>query len=167
MLREITMNDVNAVFAFRSNKEAMQYISRPVAKTVDDAAELIQRILTGIRDNDGITWGITLKGDNRIIGTIGFWRIEKDHYRTEIGYMLHPDYWGKGIISEAMETVLDYGFNELKFHSVEAHVVPENIPSSKVLEKAGFIREAYFKENFFFEGKFSDTAVYSKLNLKG
>jgi ribosomal-protein-alanine N-acetyltransferase len=57
-------------------------------------------------------------------------------------------------MDEVAKAVLDYGFNTLKLHSIEANINPENIASQKLLEKNGFVREAYFKENFFWQGKF-------------
>jgi [ribosomal protein S5]-alanine N-acetyltransferase len=164
VLREITMEDTDSVFSIRSNKNAMKYIGKPIAKSIDEAKELIQKFVDAIKNNEGITWGICLSDTNNVIGTIGFWRISKEHYRAEIGYMLHPDYWNKGIVTEAAEAVLEFGFKQLKFHSVEAFLTPENLGSVRLLEKSGFKKEGHFKENYFFEGVFSDTAVYSILN---
>jgi ribosomal-protein-alanine N-acetyltransferase len=163
-LREVFLTDANSMFEIRSSEQAMRYVGKPLARTIADAEDLLRRMIEGVKNNEGLTWGITLKGDDKLIGTIGFWRIDKNHYRAEIGYMLHPEHWGKGIISEALKKVLDHGFHELEFHSIEAQLTPENIGSVKVLEKAGFIKEGHLKENYFFEGKFSDTAIYSKLN---
>jgi [ribosomal protein S5]-alanine N-acetyltransferase len=164
LLREITFQDTESIFAFRSNPDAMRYIGKPPATSINDAKELIRKIIDALNNNDGITWGITLADNNTVIGTIGFWRIAKEHYRAEIGYMLHPEYWNQGIATEAIEAVLEYGFDRLKFHSIEAFLTPENTASVKLLEKAGFKKEGHFKENYYFDGVFSDTAVYSKLN---
>ena len=101
-----------------------------------------------------------------MIGSVSFHRIYKDHYRAEIGYMLHPDYWRMGIISEAVEEIINYGFNTLNFHSIEAHIDPNNIGSEKLLQKFNFVKEAYYKENYFYNGQFLDTAVYSLLKSK-
>lgn len=164
VLREVTMDDAESVFALRSNKEAMKYIGKPPAISIIEAKEHIQKFIDGLNNNESLTWGICLAIDNKVIGTIGFWRIAKEHYRAEIGYMLHPDHWKKGIVTEATQAVLEFGFYELKFHSVEAFLTPENTGSVKLLEKTGFKKEGHFKENYFFDGVFSDTAVYSKLN---
>lgn len=164
VLREISFDDSESVFAFRSNEQAMQYIGKPAATSIDEAKELIGKFVEGLSNNDAITWGLTLKGNNTVIGTVGLWRMQKEHHRAEIGYMLHPEYWNKGIISEAIEAVLNYAFRELNFHSIEAQLTPENTGSVRILEKAGFKKEGHFKENYFYNGVFSDTAVYSKLN---
>jgi ribosomal-protein-alanine N-acetyltransferase len=109
-------------------------------------------------------WCITLLDKpETLIGTIGHWRLMKQHYRAEVGYMLHPDHWNKGIMKEALLAVIDYGFKDMKLHSIEAHINPANASSAALLERCGFIREAYFKEDFFFKGAFIDSAIYSLL----
>ena len=66
-------------------------------------------------------------------------------------------------MQEAFNKVLEFGFNSMNLHSIEANVNPENKASIKLLERNNFIREAYFRENYFFDGKFLDTAIYSLL----
>ena len=87
----------------------------------------------------------------------------KEHFRAEIGYMLDPQWQGKGLMQEVMDKLLDYGFSTLGLHSVEANVNPGNIASIRLLERNNFVREAYFRENYFYDGKFLDTLIYSKL----
>ena len=162
-LRQITHNDTNEIFMLRSDHRVMKYVDRPMPKLPEDVTGLIQKMIDGINNNDSISWAISLQSDPELIGMIGFWRIEKENYRAEIGYMLHPDYQGKGIMQEAMTAVLDYGFNVMKLHSVEANVNPANEASIRLLGKNKFEKEAYFKEDFYFQGKFLDSAIYSLL----
>lgn len=163
-LRRVDENDVNEIFALRSNPETMKYIPRPLVKTIEDALEHIAMIDSKIENNEGINWAITVKGKPKLIGLIGYYRIRPEHFRAEIGYMLLPEFNGKGIISEALKEVVNYGFKVMKLHSVEAVIDPGNYGSEKVLEKNGFIKEAHFKENEFFEGRFLDSVFYSILN---
>jgi [ribosomal protein S5]-alanine N-acetyltransferase len=166
-LRCMSPADAPAVFDMRSSPAVMQYIDRPLAVTVAEAEMLVQNILLGIEQNESITWAIALaENPALLIGSIGFWRMEKEHYRAEIGYMLHPAYWSKGYVTEAIDAVLKYGFEQMGLHSVEANINPENRASAVVLEKTGFVQEAYFKENFYYNGRFLDTIVYSKLTSK-
>jgi ribosomal-protein-alanine N-acetyltransferase len=95
--------------------------------------------------------------------TIGFWKFEFESYRTELGYMLKRKFQGNGYMSEAIRRVLQYAFNELNLHSVEARVDSENISSLKVLEKIGFAREGYLKECSFNKGQFRDNVIFSLL----
>jgi ribosomal-protein-alanine N-acetyltransferase len=164
VLRRMTMNDAPDFFSLRSNVNAMKHICKPLQTSIEEAKEKINQINEMIDSNNGIGWGITFKNQTTIIGNLSFHRLIKEHYRAEIGYILHPDYWKQGIISEAVKAIVDFGFNELKFHSIEAHIDPTNIGSEKVLQKNNFKKEAYFKENYFYNGQFLDTAVYSLLN---
>ena len=66
-------------------------------------------------------------------------------------------------MQESIKEVIDYGFNVMKLHSIEANVNPDNAASIRLLERNKFKREAYYKENFYFNGKFLDTAIYSLL----
>ncbi|MGO4770587.1 GNAT family N-acetyltransferase [Flavobacterium sp. W22_SRS_FK3] len=164
ILRRITTDDVNEVFELRSNPETMKYIPRPLVKSIEDGLEHIAMIEEKIVSNVGINWGITLKGNSKILGIIGYYRMQPENYRAEIGYMLHPDYHGKGIIPEAVTRLISYGFNDLKLHSIEAVIDPENLASESVLQKCGFVKEAHLKESDFYEGKFLDKVIYSLLN---
>ena len=166
MLRRIDKEDRYSFFNLRSNKKAIEFIDRPLAKTVEDADELIRRINESLKNNDGITWAIALKDERKLIGTIGYWRILKEHFRAEIGYMLLPDFQRKGIMQEAISEILKYGFKTMKLHSIEANVNPANTASMKLLEKNNFIREGYFKESFYHNGKFLDSTIYSLLTTE-
>ncbi|WP_245580815.1 GNAT family N-acetyltransferase [Daejeonella oryzae] len=163
-LRQITPEDVNQVFEMRSDSETMRFIPRPLAKNRQDALNHIELITKGIMDNEYINWGIVLKGNEKITGMICLLRMQPENYRTEIGYILHPDFQGKGIMVEAVKLVIDYAFNVLKFHSLEAVIDPDNVASEKVLLKHSFVKEGYFKENTFYNGKFLDSVIYSLIN---
>ncbi len=162
-LRRIMSSDIPALFHLRSDKKVMAYIDRPIAVSEADAKELIRKIDESLKNNDGITWGIFLRGDEQLIGTIGYWRIDRENYRAEIGYLLDPIHQGKGLMQEALDEVIRFGFHEMKLHSVEAHVNPENAASIRLLEKNKFVREACFRENYFFNGLFKDSFIYSRL----
>ena len=91
LLRRMIPADVGEIFFLRSNEEVMKYIDRPRALSLQDAADFLAVIDKSLESHDGITWGLTMKDDpEKLIGTIGYWRLKKEHYRAEIGYMLHP-----------------------------------------------------------------------------
>lgn len=163
-LRQVTTADVDDILELRSNKEVMKYIPRPLLQNKEEALELIAMLNDKIENNIGINWGIQLKNDSKIIGIIGHYRIKPEHYRAEVGYMLLPAYNGNGIISEALQKVVEYGFKEMKLHSIEAILDPKNGGSEKVLLKNGFVKEAHLIENEYYDGRFLDTLIYSILN---
>lgn len=163
ILRRIILEDLNAYFTMRTNVNAMKHICQKIP-TLEETQTKILRINEMINMNEGVAWAICMKTDNVMIGTASFHKVIKEHYRAEIGYMLHPDVWQQGIISEALEQVISYGFHKMQLHSIEAQIDPANIGSEMVLKKFKFVKEAYFKENYFFEGKFLDTAVFSLIS---
>lgn len=166
VLRRLTPEDVQEVYELRSNPETMKYIPRPLVTNLEEAMEHITMINDKIDSGEGINWAITLKPSNKLLGIIGHYRIKWEHYRSEIGYMLLPEAHGKGIATEAIQLICTYGFNHMKMHSLEGIIDPENSASARVLEKNGFVQEAHFKENEFYNGRFLDSAIYSKLKEK-
>jgi ribosomal-protein-alanine N-acetyltransferase len=163
VLRQMNNDDANEVFFLRSDDEMLKYVGRPKAQSMEEILKWIEMVNDNIVKNEGINWAITLENETKLIGIISFWRIDKQHHRAEVGYVLHPGHQKKGIMDEALKVILHYGFHTLKFHSVEANIDPENTASKFLLERNGFIREAYYKENYFFDGKFWDSAIYSLL----
>lgn len=164
LLRRLDKNDVDAVFKLRSDAETMKYIPRPLAKNNEEALGHIALIDERVNTNEGINWAITLKeSPESLIGIIGHYRIKPENFRAEIGYMLLPEFSGKGIISEAIKATVDYGFDVMGLHSIEAILAPENFGSERVLQKNGFVKEAHLLENEFYDGKFLDTVIYSLL----
>lgn len=163
LLRRMNENDLPAFFKMRSDDRVMKYIGRPKPNSVEDLRPLFDQLSAAIDENRDISWAIEMKGKPGMIGQIGFYRTDHDNHRGEIGYSLQYDYFGKGIAGEAVTAVLDYGFNTMNFHSVKGDIAPENAASARVLERAGFIKEAHFRQNYYFNDRFLDTAVYCTL----
>ena len=162
LLRQVNDTDAGQVLRLRSDDVSMQFLDKPRMQSIMEAELLIRKINADVATNEGITWAIVLQeAPSLLIGTIGLWRIIKDHYRAEIGYMLLPDYFNKGYMKEAISEVIKYSFYRLNIHSIEAHINPANAASAAVLKNTGFIQEAYFREDFYYNGVFKDTAVYS------
>ncbi|MED4074253.1 GNAT family N-acetyltransferase [Priestia endophytica] len=163
LLREIVKDDANDILKYLSDEEVMKYYGLAPFKTINEALNEILWYQSILNEQTGIRWGITLKGKDEVIGSCGFLNRVPEHYRTEIGYELSRDYWGHGIASEALEAVIRYGFKYLKFQRIEALVEPPNIPSQKLIEKHGFIREGLLRNYEFTCGKFDDLYIYSLL----
>lgn len=163
LLRRLDVNDWEEIMALRGNPETMKFIPRPLVTTKEQALEHLAMIEEKIINNTGINWGITIKGNRKIIGIIGHYRIQPENHRAEIGYMSLPETYGKGYITEAINVVLKYGFDQMKLHSIEAVIDPDNSASEKVLLKNGFVKEAHILENELWNGKFLDTVIYSLL----
>ena len=164
ILKQIKQEDEIDFLKLRSDKQVMKYIPRPLAKDVNDIRVLIEKMDSGAKNNTLINWGIYLKLTGKLIGSIGFVHIYSDNRRAEIGYLLDTDFHGKGLMQEAIATVIDFGFRVLKLHSIEAIVQHMNIASAKLLEKNKFVKEAHFADYVFHNGKYIDAVVYSLIN---
>ena len=163
LLRCIRTEDAQQLFELRSDPNIMKYIDREPFKTIEEATLFIrEKVLDTLERNDGILWVIELKSQpGKMIGSTGFWRLIKEHYRAEIGYMLHSDYWRKGIMKEAILASMHWLFSTTDVHSIEANINPENDASAGILKSVGFEQEAYFKQNYYFNGLFKDSIIYS------
>jgi ribosomal-protein-alanine N-acetyltransferase len=164
LLRKLVEQDENEIYQLRSDESISKYLTRPLCQSIDEARSFIQRINIGIENNESLYWAISLKNNPSLIGTICLWNISWEHERAEVGFELLPGFQKKGYMQEALTAVLDFVFNSMRLHSIEGVVAPDNRSSIKILEKNHFVREGYFRENFFYNGKFLDTAVYSLLN---
>ncbi len=163
LLRRVSKNDAYEIMQLRGNAETMKYIPRPLVKNIEDALVHVALINEKNDANEGINWAITIKNNPKLIGIIGHYKIQKENFRTEIGYMLLPEFHNRGIVSEAIRKVVDYGFDVMNLHSIEAVIDPRNFASEKVLQKNNFVKEAHFIENEFAQGKFWDSVIYSLL----
>lgn len=163
VLRELEGEDAPALFAMRCDERVMRHIPRGRPAAIAEVEQLIGRIAEERAANNGITWGITLSQRGPLIGTIGFYRLRKEHHRGEVGYLLHPDHWGCGYAGEALDAAVQHGFHALGFHSIEAVTDPANHASNRLLAGHGFEQEAHFRENCHWNGRFLDSLVWSRL----
>jgi len=135
ILREITLGDTAELFALFSDPQITKYMDIDPLKRESEAADIIE-----FHFNDsGCRWGIFDKATNRLIGTCGYHRWRKGVINTaEIGYDLSPAYWGQGVMKEALQEIISFGFTEMGLVIIEAEVEPENGRSINLLKKLGF-----------------------------
>ncbi|MFJ5564650.1 GNAT family N-acetyltransferase [Lysinibacillus xylanilyticus] len=163
VLRKVTKEDVNSILKYLSDEEVMKYYGLEPFKSIDDVLDEISWYQSLQNNKTGIRWGITLKEQGIVIGSCGFHNKVSHHFRTEIGFELSKEQWGKGIAHEAVEAIISYGYEHMNFQRIEALIEPPNIPSQKLVEKLGFIREGLLRNYEFTRGKFDDLYMYSLL----
>ncbi len=137
-LRKVTLADVDRVYYLRSDKEINKYIKRQ-PQTIETATAHIELLISNMKTDKSVNWGITTKDSNVLIGSICLWNFSEDKKTAEVGYDLDPEFQGKGIMSEALKAVLDFGFNQKGFETIEAYTDFRNIPSKTLLKRHGFI----------------------------
>ncbi|MBB6370714.1 GNAT family N-acetyltransferase [Chryseobacterium shigense] len=161
LLKEINESYVEDILRIRSNEVTNQFVKRNSPKNNYDALQFILTIKERTRNNQTFYWGISLKDQLNLIGTICLWNFSEDRKIAEVGYELLPDYHRKGIMSEALKTVLDYGFNELHLQEILAFTNKLNENSKGLLLKHHFVLEEGrvdegFPNNLVFSLKQSD-----------
>ena len=161
--RKIVSSDASDLFSIRSNDDVMRFMDVSRFKSISDAEKMIGSIEESYQIESGVNWGIIEKHSNIFVGYFGFFRLIPQHCRAEIGYALNAKYWGKGYMNETINIMARFGFKIMNLHSIEANINPKNEKSKKVLEKIGFKKEAYFRENYLFNDRFLDSLIYSLL----
>lgn len=139
LLRPLEDQDNKTIQFLRSDKRVNAFVKRPTTNTLQEAADFIDKIRNGVSHGDWFFWAITRKSDPELIGTICLWNFASDRKLAEVGYDLHPDFQQKGIMSEALQSVLHYGFNTLQLECIEAYTHRANAPSTNLLTKHNFV----------------------------
>ncbi len=138
ILRKLEKKDAAPLAILRSNESVNRYIRRPKTITEEGTAAFIASTLKKIADNVLMYWSITLKEDDSLIGTVCIWNIVEEQELAELGYELHPDFQGKGLVTEAINAVINWGFNTIGLQVIVALVKEENMQSVNVLLKNKF-----------------------------
>jgi len=138
LLRQLDDGDYNEIFALRSNDEVNQYIMRTKPTNIEEVKSFIKTINEGIIKNNSLYWAICLNNSRKPIGTICLWNFSANRKIGEIGFELHPAYQGRGIMNEALASVINYGFNEAGLMTIEAYTHKDNRRSANLLKKNNF-----------------------------
>ncbi len=166
LLRQPTMKDVAWYFEYFSRPEIVWGGGEPGPRDMKAAREEFRKYLIDLyRKRLGFRWIITLKGEGQPIGTLGFHKwAPSAAYQAEMGYDLAKEHWGKGIMTEAMKAVIDFGFTKMELNRIEVFIMPRNKRSIKLVQRLGFKREGLIRQHYFDEfGQFTDDVLFSML----
>jgi ribosomal-protein-alanine N-acetyltransferase len=163
ILRKLKPEDSRDLFHYFSKDEVTKYYDLESFVEVRQAEELIDNWNNRFEELKGIRWAITIRSEERVIGTCGFHNWSKEHFKVEIGYELAPEYWRQGIMTEVLNEIIQYGFIDLGLNRIEALIDPDNISSRKLLEKVGLHEEGYLKDYFYEKNQFVDAVIFAIL----
>ena len=162
-LRPMTAADTEAVFSLFSDSVVTRYLNRLPMTTLADAAALIERATAEYSGGTALRLGLVLAENDRVIGTGNLLHFDWPSRRAEVGYALAQPYWGRGLAGEATAAVIEYGFEALDLHRIEAELDPRNEPSVRVLERLGFAREGLLRERCIVGDEISDSLIMGLL----
>ncbi|RXJ04440.1 N-acetyltransferase [Anaerobacillus alkaliphilus] len=163
LLRKFILNDANDMFQYSSVPEVSKFVPWETHKTVENSKDFISYILKQYEESKLAPWAIELKENRKVIGTIDFVAWFPQHYRAEIGFILSKEHWGSGLIPEAANKVIQFGFDSMELNKIKAPCMVENVQSQRVLQKLGMTLEGVMKNEYYIKGMFRDMAVYSLL----
>ena len=154
-LRKLILEDTPQILFLRSDEAVNKYIKRKPMTSLELAKQFIEDRNKDVSQKTIYYWGITLKDNPQLIGTICLWNLSDDKTYAEIGYDLMPDFQHKGIMNEAFKEVIQFGIKTLKLHKIEAFTQYKNEGSIKLLLKNKFVLQKDKRE----EG-FPDNRIY-------
>lgn len=162
-IRKWELSDAADLASALSNKKVQDNLrdGLPYPYTEQDGMDYISAMLSA-NENDTFAFAITV--DNKVIGSIGVFRQENIHRQTaELGYYIAEEYWGRGIMTEAVRQICEYVFDKSDMIRIYAEPFAYNDASCRVLEKAGFQYEGTLRSNAVKNGKVIDMKMYALL----
>lgn len=158
-LRKMMVSDAMDMFAYAQNEEVTKYLTWKAHTDVMYTREYLQYIGTHYAIGDFFDWAVVLTEEDRMIGTCGFTRFDYANNIGEVGYVLNPEYWGRGIAVEAVREVMRFGFETLQLHRIEAKFIEGNTASLRVMEKTGMRFEGYHRDSMLIKGTYRTIGV--------
>ena len=162
-LRPITISDAPALFEARGDAEVMRYWDWPAQKSVAAVEQVLAEHIPELADDTTLWWVAALSPEGAAIGECDLSEIDRHHKRAEVGFLFARPHWGKGYAREAMERVIDHGFNELRLERLLARFHDGNDASKLLLEKLGFAYEGRLRAHIVRDGERRDCLIYGRL----
>ena len=162
-LRAPTMKDVSEFQALLAVPEVTRFNNWPDAPKKVQVERFLRWMSKHHASGKGCAWIIEIAGSRALAGAIRFNRFDKKWRSGEIGYELHPDYWGKGFMTEAVRAVVACGHETFSLNRIDAWTLPGNGASDRVLEKSGFRHEGTLRQKAWFKGAFHDFRIFGRV----
>ena len=162
-LRKMTEVDAPALVTIFGDPAVMRFLDGSPVTTEEEGRALIRWFGGHFEAKEAIRWGITIRGEDSVIGTCGFHRWDRAHRHVEIGYDLASNCWGRGYMTEAMRAVVAWCFGSLDVHRIEGDCTDGNLASERVMVKLGFRYEGTWRERCWEHGRFVDLTQFGLL----
>ena len=164
VLRVRTVANAEDIHAYASLPEVAYPAAFHPVNTLEDEIYYLEHILPERNQKENLPagYGIVVKGTDTIIGSVDFNHRHEDDV-LELGYTLHPDYWGLGYVPEAACALINLAFRELDLHKIELVCFGYNVQSQRIAEKLGFTLEARIRDRKDVQGNRCDSLIYGLL----
>ena len=155
ILRKMNSSDKSDIFNMQSNPKMSEHSDSQPETELAGSLAYIKHMETGVSEGKWLIWALEEKETHKVIGTVCIWNFSTDKKTAELGYGIIPEYQGKGLMSEALLSIIDYSFNVFDMNLLDAYTEENNIPSIKMLDRIGFkefdrvIDEGFYKKRDF------------------
>ncbi|MBE5796011.1 MAG: GNAT family N-acetyltransferase [Clostridiales bacterium] len=163
ILRRMTLKDAPDLFAYSQDPEVARHVLWTAHRSIWETKAYIRYVLQQYRLGEPSSWCIVEKETNRAVGTIGFMSFSAENSTVEVGYSLARSHWNRGLMTEALEAVLNEAFTVLRLHRVEAQHFSANPSSGRVMEKCGMTHEGHLRQRIWNKGEFQDVEMWAIL----
>ena len=163
ILRPLKMSDARDLYAYAKDPEVSKHVLWTAHRSVSDSRRFLREGIRQYRRGFPGSFAIVLAETGRMIGTIGYMWINSEFRSCEVGYSLSREYWNRGLMTEALSSVIRYSFEKLNLNRVECQHETDNPASGRVMVKAGMYPEGVMRQRIRNKGRFSDVAVYAVL----
>ena len=164
-LREISLDDADAIHAYAANPEVVRYMVWG-PNSYEQTRKFCAERVANRKDPNRMSYelAINVKPGAIAVGAIGLRIKSVENREAELGYVLHPVYWGKGYVTEAAQRMLEFGFEHLKMHRIHAVTAPENRASLAVLARLGMTLEGTLRQNVRIKHGYRDSVLHAILS---
>lgn len=163
LLRKIAVSDYLDMYDYSRRSETSRYLLWTPHSSPRYTKKYISYLQGQYRNENFYDFALVEKESGKMIGTCGFTSFDLDNNAAELGYVLHPDYWGKGLGKEALLRVMGYGFAELRLHRLTAKIMTENLASKRLAQACGMRHEATHIDGMRIKGNYETIEVYAIL----
>lgn len=162
-LRWLTQQDAPEILSVFGDSRVIEYWSSPALEDLEAASGLIDNVHQLFASKRLFQWGICLRETDQVCGTCTLYQLDTTHRRAELGIALGSTSWGQGFGSEALGGLIEFAFDALGLHRLEADIDPMNERSLRLFERQGFRREGYLRERWHQHGKPQDSVFLGLL----
>ncbi len=161
LLTKLDMSHLDDLFEVYSNPQTTTYVPRNIHENKEETHSLLEKMMETTKEGKSFVWSVIFQENQKAIGTCGIWILP--HSSASLGAVISPLYWGKGLIVEALEELIKFGFQELSLNRIEGRCNVKNIASERVMQKLKMTYEGTLRQSVKINERYCDSKVYSLL----
>lgn len=163
LLEKLSLSHLDGLYEVYADEDTTRHVPRTRHESKAETEAMLQRIIQSCAEGKSLVWSVIHKPDGRVIGNAGLYQHHPVNRSASLGAVIHKDYWGRGIVVEALRQLIDFGFHSLNLVRIEASFETGNLASLRVVEKLGMTYEGTLRKNVVIKGEHRDSRVYSIL----